>query len=229
MLQNGYRTEMKYRISRQEYAYLREILSAAMQPDPHSGPSGEYTIRSLYFDTPGNRNFHEKENGYLERRKIRLRAYSPDAAVWKLEIKNRNNAGILKQGCTIPRDAAVSLIAGNVQPLLSSSSPVSNMVYSLFKQEPYRPAILIDYEREAYVLPVFNVRITFDKNIRASVRTADLGLSTDRFVPLLPRESYILEVKFTGMLPSYLRRMLGTVHAVPMSVSKYCLCRSLLG
>ena len=48
-----------------------------------------YPIRSLYFDTPEDRDFHEKEDGIELRRKLRLRCYAPDAAFALLEMKQK--------------------------------------------------------------------------------------------------------------------------------------------
>ena len=49
-MQNGYRHELKYLISRSAAELLRRRLPHVMSRDPHAGPTGQYTIRSLYFD-----------------------------------------------------------------------------------------------------------------------------------------------------------------------------------
>ena len=51
-MEENYRHEYKYLISRTDAELLRRRLPHVMKPDPHAGASGQYTIRSLYFDDP---------------------------------------------------------------------------------------------------------------------------------------------------------------------------------
>lgn len=227
MISKNYRSEVKFIITVQEAIILKNLLSCLMQKDKNSGASGGYSIRSLYFDTLDNRDFHEKGNGLLERRKIRLRSYSPEAPFLKLEIKSRNNRGILKETAVISRPEAMDLISGETDFLLSSNYPAARQVYSYFRKELHRPAVIIDYEREAFTLPVFDTRITFDSNIRGT-SIIDISIPTSRLVPLYGPEKLILEVKYTGMLPAYLRSLLGCIQARPVSFSKYYLARAVL-
>ena len=64
------RQEKKYAINLSDGAVLRRRLGAVMHGDAHNGPQG-YTIRSLYFDTPDDQDFHDKLDGLELRRKLR--------------------------------------------------------------------------------------------------------------------------------------------------------------
>ncbi|MGN0414737.1 MAG: VTC domain-containing protein [Agathobacter sp.] len=52
---------------------------------------GSYMVRSLYFDTPEDRDYFQKINEQNVRRKIRLRIYSPTDQRAKLEMKQKEN------------------------------------------------------------------------------------------------------------------------------------------
>ena len=45
-----YRHELKYEITSAQMLMLKNRINHLIPPDPHVGPTGAYTIRSLYFD-----------------------------------------------------------------------------------------------------------------------------------------------------------------------------------
>ena len=73
-----------------------------MHEDPHNGISG-YPVRSLYFDTLDDRDFHEKAAGVELRRKLRLRSYDPAADFAMLEMKQKQGASQLKRSLRVTR------------------------------------------------------------------------------------------------------------------------------
>lgn len=83
-----YRVEKKYLINQETYYRLHHFLEKVMILDPNSINEG-YTIRSLYFDSIDDRDFHEKEDGIEIRRKIRLRIYLNDPNFGVLEMKKK--------------------------------------------------------------------------------------------------------------------------------------------
>ena len=73
-----YRQEKKYLMTLLEMGRMTKQLDSILLQDTHNGARG-YLIRSLYFDTVNERDFHEKVEGIELRRKIRLRIYDPAA------------------------------------------------------------------------------------------------------------------------------------------------------
>lgn len=73
-----FREEKKYLIGMAEALQRSHLLGQVMREDPHNGVHG-YRIRSLYFDTVYDEDYHEKLAGIETRRKIRLRCYDPAA------------------------------------------------------------------------------------------------------------------------------------------------------
>ena len=87
-MERGYRHEYKYLISRADAELLKLRLPHIMERDTHSGDSGRYTIRSLYFDDFANTAYYEKVDGVAQRAKYRIRFYDYDSSLIKLEKKN---------------------------------------------------------------------------------------------------------------------------------------------
>ena len=58
-----YRHEYKYPINAGDCEILKRRLRQVLKLDPHVGPTGEYVIRSLYFDNAYDKALFEKING----------------------------------------------------------------------------------------------------------------------------------------------------------------------
>lgn len=228
-MREQYRTEAKYLLRWTDYYVLREILKHVLRRDSNASENGDYTIRSIYFDSYDNYSFTQKMDGVLERRKIRIRTYGSKVSDYvKLEIKNKWNAGVYKETVNIRKEHAQELLKGNAEVLLEYKNEMANKMYLMFQRSALLPVTAIDYEREAYILPFDQIRITFDKNLRCSADHLR-QLEADRvFYPVLDRKYMILEVKYNHFLPDFIKRILGTVPGECLSVSKYCLSQQLL-
>ena len=110
------RQEKKYPIDLAQGAALRARLDQIMRRDAHNGAQG-YTIRSLYFDTPDDEDFHDKVDGLELRRKLRLRAYSPDADFAMLEMEQKVGPYQKKRSLRLSRGDAGRLCQGDYGPL----------------------------------------------------------------------------------------------------------------
>ena len=219
------RHELKYHITPAEMTVLRGVLRPLMQLDPNGNERNEYHIRSLYFDTINDDALEEKIAGVGNRKKYRIRIYNFSDRVIKLECKSKYGDLISKQSVTIPRDLAEQLIAGDPEGLQRMRHPLLHDVFREMRTRLLRPAVIVDYVREAYIHPAEEVRITFDKQLRTGL------YSSDMFNPMLPTFPVfddpveILEVKYDEFLPSYLQSVLSGVTAQRSAVSKYTWCR----
>ena len=81
-----YRHEWKHEINFSDRITIRQRLRAIAKPDEHA-ENGHYTIRSLYFDTPGDKALREKLDGVNRREKFRIRYYNGDTSLVHLEKK----------------------------------------------------------------------------------------------------------------------------------------------
>ena len=100
-MENGYRHEYKYLISKADAELLKLQLPHFMERDPHAGETGRYTIRSLYFDDFNNTAYYDKTDGVNYRAKYRIRFYNYDASQLKLEKKEKNGNLTRKTAQTI--------------------------------------------------------------------------------------------------------------------------------
>jgi len=226
---NIYRHEIKYFINKRQVVELIIFLKNNMCLDHNGDDTGSYWIRSLYFDTIDNDDYYEKIIGHNIRKKIRLRIYDTSTTSIKLEIKNKYNNYILKETVNISREDANKLINGDCNSLLSYNQNATNKVFAFMHRNFYLPTIIIDYEREAYLYPFQNIRITLDKNIRAAFNSKDLFKEDICMVPVINDDIFILEIKYDHMIPAFLQKVLSNFSTQKSQISKYCLGRNMLG
>ncbi|MBR1708205.1 MAG: polyphosphate polymerase domain-containing protein [Clostridia bacterium] len=219
------RHELKFLITPAELSVLRSIISPLMQHDPNGGPTNEYLIRSLYFDTINDDALEEKIAGVGNRKKYRIRIYNFSDKVIKLECKSKYGDLISKQSVSIPRDLADQLIAGDPEGLQRMRHPLLHDVFREMRTRLLRPAVIVDYVREAYILDAEEVRITFDKQIRTGLNCFDMFDGSIPTYPVFDDPVEVLEVKYDEFLPSYLQTALSCVTAQRSAVSKYTWCR----
>jgi len=223
-LAGQFRHELKYYISMQGYHILRNRLKIVLNPDENAGPEGDYHIRSLYFDDRDDSALATKIAGVDDREKFRVRIYNMTDEVIRLERKFKKESYILKHSCALNRQEFNMLMKKDVGFLLNKRALPCGAVYYKTMNNGLHPVKVVDYVREAYIHPVEDVRITFDKDLR-------MGTSFDIFdrdmltVPMLDEGQMILEVKFNAFLPGYIRNLFTEVESTPSAVSKYAICR----
>ena len=222
-----YRHELKYFTSFSNHKILSEVFRNTMEKDPHVDENNEYWIRSLYFDTIENDDFYDKEMGIKVRKKIRLRIYSIHQSWVKIEIKNKYDQYMLKETTSLSKEEAKALIGGCKEILLNRNNSTLNRAYYLMTKDYYRPVVIVDYEREAYISPIQNIRITFDKNIRGSSVDFDMFNSNLNMQAIFDNPTMVVEVKYNKFLPTWITEILSAFHSTRYAISKYCLGRHL--
>ena len=223
-MQQVFRKEIKYRISIIQYARLERQLSKIMKKDSYSGSDG-YPVRSLYFDSIYNQDLHDVLSGHYSKKKIRLRIYSPEDTKAKLELKVKHGLDQQKYSLTVSRDQAQELSQGNIDFLADWDTPAAQYIYREMRIGIYRPAVLIEYDRIAYVSNINKIRVTFDTHVRSSECNFDLFAKEPNFIPLMPDDTGVLEVKYDHFLLSYIKEALACIDQLPQANSKYVLGR----
>ena len=219
------RHELKYFINPAELEVLRARLRPVMHLDSHCVDGKPYVIRSLYLDDVDDSAYYDKVSGVMARDKYRIRIYRHSDKEIFLERKRKLGDLIQKSSVQITRRLCEQIMDGDPRGLQTSSSPLIQDVYVQMRTRLLRPAVIVDYEREAYLHPAENVRITFDLRLRSGLH------STELFNPDLPTvcphdgNVEILEVKFDEYLPDHIRALLDGIQADRSAVSKYVLCR----
>ena len=216
------RKEIKYVVPIATAFAVRESLDKLLERDPH-GTDGAYTIRSLYFDTIDNSDFWEKIAGVEIRKKIRLRIYDGNAALCKLETKQKYGELQDKESFVIQTDHARALSRGEIGVLRNyfQEIPYSIDLYAIMSRNCYRPVVQIEYDRYAYQYPMYDTRITLDMNVRSSESNMDIFTQEDCFIPIMP-DQVVLEVKYNEKIMGFISNMLGQFDLIQESYSKYC-------
>lgn len=224
-MENGFRHEYKYLISRADAELLKRRLPHFMERDPHAGETGQYTIRSLYFDDFAGNAFYDKVDGVNYRAKYRIRFYNYDISHMKLEKKEKLGNLTRKTAQTITKADARALEKGRTPALQRGLIAELQQKISL---EVLRPRVIVDYDRTPFICRDGNTRITLDENVRTKPYAAKLYASPEAMIPVLEPDQVILEVKFDDFLPGYLADVLADIPRTAMAISKFALCMSYL-
>ena len=240
------RHEDKYICTNRQLDLIEARLSSFLKRDSHQVGS-DYGIRSLYFDTFEDRLLNESLSGVPNRKKYRIRIYN--CSDERISLEEKSSVGNLKS----KRSAVVtqeyvkeqlgSVVSGEYvrecsqdpqigkSALYTSNSAAPDLlttVHLLNRTEGLRPVVIVDYRRSAYIYDIGNVRITIDKDIGASAQFEDFfnpGMIT---LPVLENNKNLIEVKYDGILPGFIVRLLDIGSMEHVSFSKYALCRNVM-
>lgn len=221
-----YRSEWKYCEDEAGLLAIKERIKAVMEYDPYAGENGVYEIHSLYFDDYKDSCARENVAGEGKRFKYRIRYYGDNTNELWLEKKEKWNSYCYKRKCRVSVGEYQQMMSGEVMEVYWNTEQALLKEFCIdMVTKRFRPRVIIDYEREAFVELIANVRITFDYNVTASDQIEDFLLGNYLKVPLLEKKHHVLEVKFDDILPSYLKRILQADVLIQRSFSKYYLGR----
>lgn len=219
------RHEKKYFISQNTMMNLRMRLEHAIEIDINADDENTYTVTSLYFDDMFNSAYFTKHSGIHDRSKYRIRIYKRDLSRLVLEKKIKRGEYIGKVSCELNIEEYQAIYTGrHAEILLQSKHKLLHEVYSKIRVARLSPRVIVEYNREAYVLRHGNVRITFDKDLRAGIHNLDLRKQPYDVVRAIHEQKVIMEVKFDHYMPSVVRNLLSETGREYMSISKYVLC-----
>jgi len=220
------RYELKYYLNNVQMEGLIGKLSNLMDLDKNCDGLNGYRVRSLYFDSINDECLYQKQSGLLVRNKIRLRTYGDArASNAKLEIKKKYDQFVQKESVVISREQAIKIGDGHYSGLLDIQSPTADWIYSTFTTKLYKPKVIVEYQRLAFVLPVSNLRVTFDMDLRSNINHTDLFSKVENSMPVIIEGKQIMEVKFEKFVPNYIKRVLSSVYVERAAISKYTLSR----
>ena len=197
-----------------------------MELDPHTPAEGKYIIHSLYFDDYKDTSVYTTNSGLAERFKWRIRYYGDDLTYIVLEKKEKLDGRCHKKSCKLTLEEYDKIVSGEITDIVYDTKKklIQELACDMMMRD-YRPKVIVDYERIAYVEEITNVRITFDMKISASYELEHfLDGDYTRFY-ILPSGVNVLEVKFDDILPSYIRNIVESHNFVQRSFSKYYYCR----
>jgi len=201
---------------------LKSRIAEVMELDPHTPLKGSYLIHSLYFDDYKDMSVYTTDSGLSKRFKWRIRYYDEDLSYIVLERKEKLASRCHKKSCKITIDEYQKIVSGNILDIVYDTDKklIRELARDMLMYD-YKPKVIVDYERIAYVEEITNVRVTFDMKISASY-DLDKFLDGDytKFY-LQASNQNVLEVKFDEILPSYIRKIVESYGFNQTSFSKY--------
>lgn len=200
-----------------------------MEKDSHTPDNGRYLIHSLYFDDYKDTSVYTTNSGLSKRFKWRIRYYGDDLDYIVLERKEKINSRCHKKSCKLTLTEYDKIISGNITDIVYDTNKelLKELARDMLIYD-YRPKVIVDYERIAYVEEITNVRITFDMKISASYELEHFldGDYTKFYIQ--DTGENVLEVKFDDILPSYIRNIVESYGFNQTSFSKYYYSRKII-
>lgn len=218
------RHEFKHSLNYGDYVVLRDRLKHIMSRDAYTDENGNYRVRSLYFDTPGDKALREKIDGVDKREKFRIRRYLSGGDYLKLEKKSKVHGMCYKQSVQITAEEVTAIQYGNLRWMANDHRDLIRELYSNMRSEQLKPKTVVDYIREPFICAAGNVRITFDRDIRTGLFSTDF-MSGDLPTVKAGNEIVLLEVKYDQFIPDYIVDVLQLGTRCASACSKYALCR----
>ncbi len=232
------RYERKYLVPNHLLGELRRRIKGFVREDLYATVNGnglpQYTVRSIYFDTPDLLNYHEKQSGLLHRRKLRVRGYTHcdhnERVV--LEVKRKIGNRIKKHRSPVYyKNLQPLLITANIEGFIENGTATDHdccmddarRFFFHYKLKPYMPTTLVTYEREAYHGKInAGTRVTFDKNIRSRNYPGIHELYSEHNLRHLFSSHFILEIKyFEDEMPGWLKSIVQDLKLRHEALSKY--------
>ena len=140
-----FRHEFKYILDPIRLAELKARLGAVLEPDPHTGFSGAYEVRSLYFDDYDNSCYYANEDGQNLREKFRIRIYDGSDATIHLELKQKQNGMTRKLSCPISRADTERLMKNQSLTWQDDWDPLMKRFYIWLNTQLGRPRVIVRY------------------------------------------------------------------------------------
>jgi len=236
---------MEKQASRLEYKFLvptaivsdiRRAITPYVRLDAYSEvrKEKEYTVRSIYYDTANFDCYEEKVEGFLEKKKFRIRGYNSleECNAVFLEIKRKLHDFIAKDRSCFRWNQVRSIFAAGgagirqllAGPTAGNEEAARHFLYFYLRRR-LLPVILVVYEREAFYSKFDRfLRITLDRDLRSYLYPAlDMLYYNSGLKYALPQTS-ILEVKFYRGLPLWIQSLAKAYHLQRLAVSKYAIC-----
>ena len=220
-----YRSEIKFIINKYQMEIIKNNMNGVLQRDTNSSGNGSYLIRSLYFDDINDTSYKQVLDGLSKREKYRIRYYNYDSSFIRFENKIKRNNMNKKDTAKINKEDVINMI--NNQDF-NSENELLKIFKTKIKTRLYKPKVIIDYERDAYIYKAGNVRVTFDYNLTCSYEIDKFFEKDINTIPLLEKNMIILEVKYDEFLPTFIRQLLNINNVELTSFSKYANGRKIL-
>lgn len=221
------RYELKFQVPKEKKILLEAIIREHMNEDKFCVNGQKYLIRNIYYDTSDNILIHFSTTKPVKHKeKLRARKYGSlgdgkDKVF--LEIKKKTKGIVSKRRIKLTEQELNDFINHKIIPQRDNyfdNQVLKEMLYFITIYD-VKPAVFISYERLAFfdrIDPTF--RITFDDCVMSRREDFDFD-STKECMPLIPQDTYLMEVKIVNGMPFWFARALSELKIYSSSFSKY--------
>lgn len=250
---NKMRFERKYLLDRDTALLLRQRMSYVLRPDS-SAPAGEYKVSSIYFDDRLGTAFFEKQNGILNREKLRIRYYNDNLDNIQFERKVKHGDMVCKERTPLTLEQYGMMLGGDydfmkmqigIPPhggndfMKTEASPTSECDTAK-EQSPSSDELSPLFERfyTLHLLRCMRPVVVVDYNRLAYMHApGNVRITFDSAVTakapaanysfsVLPADNVILEVKYDHFLPSHISGLLsGFQLTQQLALSKFVMSK----
>lgn len=224
-LQTFERLEKKLLIDEALLPEFIEGISEYMNPDEFNIGGKPYHICNLYFDNDNDDVIRHSVAKPKFKEKLRMRSYgtpNDDTKVF-IELKKKTYRVGTKRRAKLKLSDAKKYIETGVHPENLSYLDERVLCEIDYFRETYNvyPKVYISYMRNAYFgKEDKKLRLTIDREILT--RRYDVSLDMGSYgEPLLPEGKVLVEVKFEGVVPLWLSRLMDRLGLSFGSYSKY--------
>jgi hypothetical protein len=226
------RWELKYMIHEREVPGLLDEVGDDAQPDPHAEDIGlgrkGYTVSSVYLDNHGFEGYTERLRMDRIRNRVRIRTYGQpgsDAPVF-LEAKRKLDNNVIKhRGYACGNQLWRTLGPRPWQAIPEMVEGIDRVRARRFVDhvdgKRMESVCLVRYEREIFTAG--SARLTLDRDVRAAPRPPPTELLAPCPARLFPPDWIVLELKFFGQMPGWMRRVNARMKLRSEPVSKFAL------
>lgn len=116
---------------------------------------------------------------------------------------------------------AQALLSGDYQILLTYDAPIAAEFYTMLVSQMYCPCCMVQYDRQAFMIPVNQTRITVDSRVSVHEGCYDLFSECPPLYAAAEPGHGTLEVKYNQFLPGYVKEILSPFGLTEVSNSKY--------
>lgn len=211
------RKEIKYLLSRTQYAELMQEVAQYIRPDFYA----ESVISNIYCDSDNFELARRSIDGPVYKEKLRLRCYGEISLQNNvfLELKKKYKGVVYKRRFECGEKEAMVYLQSNIKPL--NANQMFNEIDFAVKHYSLKPKVFLAYDRKSFCgTDDEEFRITFDTAIRYRTEMLDFSHSSNG-LRLLPLGSVIMEIKAVQAMPVWMLNVLRSMQLTPSSFSKY--------
>lgn len=219
------RFEFKYFLEKGIADRMIPELMNYMEWDPYIGDKDHYECHSLYFDNDKFKSYHEKIDGLLNRKKVRVRTYKRDYGKNDslfFEIKRKSGEIVLKDREVLPSKYLEKFIEDPFSLLDEKNMDAKFLNELIFETTNYRqtPKLLVSYKRKPFFAKNDSrFRVTFDYDLEFAA--ANGSSYNEEFKPM-DEDFVVMEVKFNGNMPQWFHRLIDAYRLTQTGSCKYC-------